>query len=111
VSRSAEWVAGCGPTFPAHAAFADPEHETYVAVSGTASISSDRTLIDRLWNPATSAYFDGKDDPDVAVLELTATGGEWWDGPSSKVGQVVSIILTKVRGRTDEDEHGTIDVG
>ena len=110
VSRSSAWVATGAPTFPAHAAFADPEHETYVGVSGSATISTDRALIDRLWNPAASAYFDGKDDPDAAVLELSATGGEWWDGPSSKVGQVLSIVLTKVRGHTDEDEHGIIDV-
>jgi general stress protein 26 len=110
VSRSSSWVNGLAPTFPAHAAFADPEHETYVAVSGTASVSQDPVLIDRLWNPAAAAFFDGRDDPDVAVLELSASGGEWWDGPSSKVGQVLSIVLTKVRGRTDEDEHGTIAV-
>ena len=81
VSRSSSWVAGLEPTFPAHAAFADPDDETYVAVSGTARINLDRSLIERLWNPAASAYFDGKDDPDAAV-----------------------------RGRTDDDEHGTIDV-
>jgi general stress protein 26 len=111
VSRSSSWVEGLEPTFAAHAAFADPAHETYVAVSGTASISTDDALIDRLWNPAAAAYFDGRDDPDAAVLELTATGGEWWDGPSSKVGQVLSIVMTKVRGHTDEDEHGEIAVG
>ena len=71
---------------------------------------TDRTLIERLWNPAAAAYFDGKDDPDIAVLELTATGGEWWDGPNSKIGQVLSIVLTAVRGATDDDEHGEIDV-
>lgn len=108
VSSESSWVAGLEPTFPANAAFADPDHETYVGVSGSATVSKDRALIDRLWNPAAAAFFDGKDDPAVAVLELTATGGEWWDGPSSKVGQVLSIVLTKVRGRTDEDEHGRI---
>jgi general stress protein 26 len=110
VSSESSWVAGLEPTFVAHAAFADPDHETYVGVSGSATITKDRSLIDRLWNPAAAASFDGKDDPAVAVLELTATGGEWWDGPSSKVGQVLSIVLTKVRGRTDDDEHGRIAV-
>lgn len=33
VSRSASWVGGLEPAFPAHAAFADPVHETYVGVS------------------------------------------------------------------------------
>lgn len=110
VSQSASWVDALEPSFEAHAAFADPGKDTYVAVSGRARITTDRSLIDRLWNPVASVYFDGKDDPDIAVLELEATGGEWWDGPSSKVGQVVSMVMTKIRGELTGDDHGDIDL-
>jgi general stress protein 26 len=91
-----------------NAAFADPGKDHYAAVEGRGRITDDRALIERLWNPAAGVYFDGKDDPDVAVLEVTAIGGEYWDGPSTKVGQALSMVLTKVRGETTLDEHGQI---
>lgn len=108
VSKSAEWVRDKSGDFAVNAAFADPDESQYAAVEGRGRITTDRALIDRLWNPAAGAYFDGKDDPDIAVLEVTATGGEYWDGPSSKVGQALEMIVTKVRGETTLDEHGDI---
>jgi general stress protein 26 len=107
VSKSAEWVRGRDSDFAVNAAFADPGKDKFAAVEGRGRIVTDRAVIDRLWNPAAGVYFDGKDDPDIAVLEVDVTGGEYWDGPSSKVGQALSMVLTKVRGET-QDDHGDI---
>ncbi len=109
VSKSAEWASDKTTDFAVNASFADPGKEQYAAVEGRGRIVTDRSLIERLWNPAAGVYFDGKDDPDIGVLEITATGGEYWDGPSTKVGQALSMVLTKVRGETTLDEHGDIE--
>lgn len=50
-----------------------------MALHGIASASIYRQLIEQLWNPWASAFFEGPDDPDVAVLGVTVTGGEFWD--------------------------------
>ena len=92
-----------------HAAFADTADETYVAVEGVGRITDDRDTIERLWNPAASAFFEGPDDPEVRALEVVATGGEWWDGPSSRIGQAFSLLRTKLGGSTPEEEHGSIN--
>jgi general stress protein 26 len=109
VSASAPWSQQITGVAQVHAAFADTRDETYVAVEGIGRLSSDRDTIERLWNPAASAFFEGPDDPDIRVLEIEATGGEWWDGPSSRIGQAISLIRTKLTGSTPEGEHGTID--
>jgi general stress protein 26 len=110
VSASAPWSQQITGVAQMHAAFADTKDETYVAVEGVGRLSSDREIIERLWNPAASAFFDGPDDPDIRVLEIQATGGEWWDGPSSRIGQAISLLRTRLGGSTPEGEHGTIDI-
>ena len=107
VSKSAPWANEVTGTAPIAAAFAEPDRNSYVSLGGTGSLSVDRALIDRLWNPAAGVYFDGKDDPDIAVLEITVAGGEFWEGPSSKVGQVLDMARIKVTG-TSADEHGEV---
>ena len=110
VSASTPWVQAVAPGAAVHAAFADTADETYVAVEGVARLTDDRATIERLWNPAATAFFDGPDDPDIRVLEVEASGGEWWDGPSTRIGQVFSLLRTKLRGgATPDDEHGTIE--
>ena len=110
VSCSADWVTSLRAGSAANAAMADPDKNHYASVTGSVRINTDRALIDRLWNPAAGVYFDGKDDPDIAVLELQASSGEYWEGPSSKVGQIIEMVTTKVRGETSLDEHGDISV-
>jgi general stress protein 26 len=109
VSREAEWVAPLlTDDQPVQVAFADPGANTYVSVSGLGRVRRDEEEIDRLWNPAAGVYFDGKDDPAVSVLEVEVVDGEWWDGPSSKVAQAVSMVRTAVSGAASGDQHGAV---
>jgi general stress protein 26 len=109
VSREAEWVAPLlADEGPVQVSFADPSENTYVSVAGLGRVVRDEDLIERLWNPAAGAYFDGRDDPAIAVLEVEVVDGEWWDGPSSKVGQALSMVRTKVTGSASGDDHGPV---
>jgi general stress protein 26 len=108
ISASAPWSEQISGAAQVHAAFADTRDETYVAVEGIGRLSRDQATIERLWNPAASAFFEGPDDPDIRVLEIEATGGEWWDGPSSRIGQAISLLRTKLGGSPPEGEHGVI---
>jgi general stress protein 26 len=109
VSRDADWVAPLlEDEAPTHVAFADPGANTYVSVAGLGRVRRDEDLIDRLWNPAAGVYFEGRDDPAIAVLEVDVVDGEWWDGPSSKVGQALSMVKTAVTGEASGDQHGAV---
>jgi general stress protein 26 len=97
VSRAADWVQGLASgTEQVQVSFAEPAKSSYVALNGIASISTDRVLIEKLWNPWASAFFEGPDDPDVAVLEVAVTGGEFWDSPNGKVGRAVAMVKAMV---------------
>ncbi|MBA3563206.1 MAG: pyridoxamine 5'-phosphate oxidase family protein [Gammaproteobacteria bacterium] len=54
--------------------------DKYLSLSGRARIIEDRNLLDELWSPAWKLWFpEGKDDPDLALIELEPETGEYWD--------------------------------
>ena len=47
------------------------------SLSGRARLSSDPKLIEKFWSPWAAAWFpQGKDDPDVVLLEIEVYQGE-----------------------------------
>ncbi len=97
VSSTADWVGALeAERSPTTVTFSDPQSNTYVAVQGQARTIDNRAMIERLWSPGAAAFFDGKDDPTVRVLEVNVTSGEWWDGPSGRVGQMLAMVKAAV---------------
>lgn len=109
VSTDAEWVQQLGdPVASVQVSFASPSDNSWVALQGHASLDTDRASVERLWTTAASAYLDGPDDPRAAVLEATIYDGEWWDGPSSKVGMAISLAKRMLGGEGGGD-HGSVE--
>lgn len=92
VSVDADWVAALEVTgSPTTVTFSDPSKNTYVAVQGSARTVEDRTRTKELWNAGAGAYFEGPEDPQVRVLDVTVSYGEYWDGPHGRVGALVQL--------------------
>ncbi|UYO36025.1 pyridoxamine 5'-phosphate oxidase family protein [Bacillus zhangzhouensis] len=47
--------------------------DTYAEIAGTATLTDDRELIDRLWSDEMEKWFKGKDDPDLVILKIDPT--------------------------------------
>ena len=77
--RSAEKVTETDLDHDVCLTFSDQDKGVYVSLSGKAQLSSNQELIDKYWNPFIGAWFpEGKDDPEVALLEKTGgKGGHW----------------------------------
>ena len=64
----------------AHVAVTFQDDKRYVSLSGTARLTRDRALVDRLWAEPWKVWFPkGKDDPTLAILIVTPDVGEYWD--------------------------------
>lgn len=111
VCTEAEWVQQLGdPLASVQVSLADPSENTYVALQGHASLDRDRESVERLWTPAAAAYLDGPDDPSAAVLEATIYDGEWWDGPSTKIGMAISLVKRAMgKGDGKAGAHGRVE--
>lgn len=90
--------------------YAKPESNTFISVSGTATLVKDRAKIEELWNPIYKAWFpEGLDDPTLALLKITVEEAEYWDSPSSTFVQIAGFIKALATGQqADGGDHGKI---
>jgi general stress protein 26 len=88
---------------------ADEHHNTYLAVNGRASVSTSFAERQRLWSAARDwfespeGWFEGPDDPRLAVLTFDVSDGEYWDGPG-RIGRAVDLmkaVLTNIEEPPD----------
>jgi general stress protein 26 len=78
-------------------AYASKDDNTYVSISGTASVTRDRGIIDEHWSPAMSIFFpEGKDDPNLCMLRVESQSAEYWDGPGSAAGKALYFAMTAI---------------
>ena len=92
--------------------YSDPKNNTYISVSGTASIEYDEQKKEELWNPMSKAWFpEGKEDPNLVMLKVTTDEAAYWDSSSSRMVVFFSILKAAVTGTTpDEGDHGKLDL-
>ncbi|PZO81310.1 MAG: general stress protein [Mesorhizobium amorphae] len=60
--------------------FADGSANTYIAVTGHATVENDRAKIEELWSAFDKVFWDGPEDPDVRVITIKPDDAEIWDG-------------------------------
>lgn len=80
--------------------FADPANQSWVSMTGRASIVRDRAKMEQLWQPQLKAWFPkGTDEPDIALLKVDVEHAEYWDNPSSTIAHAYSLASTFVTGK------------
>ncbi len=81
--------------------FAEPKDSKYITLKGRATASQDRAKIKELWNPIYKAWFPkGEDDPDIAVLRVDVSEGDFWEASSSKLVMTVKYLTAAMTGGT-----------
>jgi general stress protein 26 len=77
---SSHKVAELGGDERVNLSYADPIRDTYVSMSGKASLVRDADEIVRRWDDRLLTWFpNGRDDPDTALLRVRVERGEYWD--------------------------------
>lgn len=80
-------------------AYSDPSGQNYVSVSGKAEIVREQAKIKELWGEGLRTWFPkGPDDPDIALIRVHPSGGEYWDGPSRTVMQLYGYAKARLTG-------------
>ena len=93
-------------------AYAKPEDNVYVSVSGRAELVKDKEKIEELWNPILKAWFPkGLDDPTLALLKISVEEAEYWDSPNSKIVQLYGFVKAMVTGEPAKGgDHGKVSL-
>ena len=79
--------------------YAEPKDSKYITLRGRARVSRDQRKIDELWNPMYKAWFpEGKEDPEIAVVRVDVTEGDYWEASSSKIVMGIKYVAAAVTG-------------
>jgi general stress protein 26 len=83
--------------------FANNSDMEFLTVYGSASVTQDRELIDRLWNRMVEAWFPkGKEDPNLTLICVQPATAHYWDTEDGKF-ITMAKILTKAATGADID--------
>jgi general stress protein 26 len=85
----------------------------YATISGTATTVRDKATIDRLWSEAWRAWFpNGKDDPSLCLLKVSAAHAEYWDNSGLEGIKYAFEGLTAIfqgrKPKSDETQHAKV---
>ena len=93
--------------------FVAPQDNTYVSISGRATVLFDKARLHDLWSPAMMVFYpDGLDDPDLCVLRVDMESAEYWDSPGGLVGNALYLAMAAVTGDAGVlSENRSMDFG
>ncbi|QNK73638.1 pyridoxamine 5'-phosphate oxidase family protein [Variovorax sp. PAMC28562] len=94
-------------------AYANTDADSYVSVTGQASLLEDQAKKNELFNPAAKAWFPkGPTDPNVGLLAVKILDAEYWDVTDSKMVQLFKIAKAAMTGEPLKDlgEHKKLNV-
>lgn len=81
-------------------AYAEPDEQDFVSVSGPARLVRDKEKARKYWSEAMKTWFpDGIDDPDLALLCVKVEHAEYWDSPSSTMVHLYGYLKSQITGR------------
>jgi len=81
------------------ASFASKGHDLFASVRGRLILDNSRPEIDRLWNPIVAEWYEGKDDPKMALLRFELDDAKIWQ---SDIGGFLKPAFNKLFGRKPE---------
>jgi len=77
--------------------------DTWVSISGRASIVDDVAKKRQLWNTVVEAWLpQGPEDANVALIHVESESAEYWDSPGGRVASIFSFVKSKATGEPYE---------
>lgn len=91
--------------------YSQPSDMEFLTIYGKASITTERTILEKYYGKSDDAWFDGVDDPNLTAIKVTPEDAYYWD---TKHGKLVSLFKMGVGAVTgdqqDLGEHGDLDL-
>jgi general stress protein 26 len=86
-------------------AYADPDDERFVSISGLASLVRDPAKVDELWSRRLRSWFpNGKKDPELALIRVRIDRAEVWDSKSASMVHLEGLGAVLAQGRAGRAE-------
>jgi len=101
-SKETELVQQIGDGYAGVAYFSSKDHDLFASVNGRLSLTTDRAVVDRLWNPFVAAWYEGgKDDPKLQLVRFDPEHAQIWLNENSVFAGVKMLL-----GKDPKKEYG-----
>jgi len=109
--RDSEHNANIKKTDQVQLFYSKPSNMEFMTVSGTATITTDRTILENLYSKSDDMWFDGLDDPNLTAIKVEPTNGQYWDSKHSNLISFFKMGVAAISGeQPDISEHGNLEV-
>jgi general stress protein 26 len=75
----------------------------YLYIKGNARIHTDQALKDKYWNNFANAWFNGKEDPNLSVIEVIPDNGYYYETKDNKLVAMSKMLFSAITGKSVED--------
>lgn len=87
--------------------YSEPSKQSYVSVSGRATLLRDTEKAAELWTPMAKLWFPkGLDDPRLVLLCVEIESAEYWDAPANAMVQLYELAKRGLSGEGEEEPLG-----
>ena len=92
--------------------FQGSDYSDFLSVYGVATLSKDKQLIEKLWEPILKTWFTGGvDDPRITVIKVQTQDGYYWDNKHGNAVAFVKMAAGAILGKTlDDSIEGNLTV-
>lgn len=90
-----------------HLIYSNKGNMQFMNVYGSATITTDRAVIDELYGKSDDTWFDGKDDPNITAISVKPTEAFYWDPKNNKLVTLMKMGVGAITG----DEPDLMDQG
>lgn len=91
--------------------YSDPNDMEYLSVFGEAEITTDRAVLEDLYNKADDNWFNGIEDPNLTALKVKPEEAYYWDTKNNKYVTLFKLGMGAITGnKQDIGEKGKLDL-
>jgi general stress protein 26 len=95
-ARDHDLTRAMGQSNRALGSYAAKGHGLFASLRGTLQLVDDPVTVDRLWNPVVAQWYEGKDDPKLALIRFDVDDAKIW---LSDLEGFVKPALNKLLGK------------
>ncbi len=91
--------------------YSDKGSMQFLSVFGTASITTEKMILNELYSSTDDSWFDGKDDPNISAIKFEPKEAYYWDSKSNKIVTLFKMGVGAVTGeKQDVGRKGELNV-
>lgn len=95
-AKDHDLIRAMGQSNKALATYTGKGHDLFASLRGTLKMDNDPETIERLWNPIVAEWYEGKDDPKLALLRFDVEDAKVW---LSTARGFLKPVFNKLLGR------------